>query len=152
MAAKPDKKRWWGERPLPNTIVGAVLGAVLAAGLAVVVPRCSATTNTPPQPTSDRAAIAVDWPCLPHDRKIQVSGSGWLGDTEVEVNFPEQLHYSKQRTLVDGGHFSSRRLEIRPEDWQPLDIFVVTVRGLQSRKQLKEELYTASGAGSCSPD
>jgi hypothetical protein len=154
MAAQPDKKRWWGEHPLLNTILGAILGAVLATALGVVVQRVMKDEPPPPPaptssaPTSDRAAILVDWPCLPGpDNDIHVSGSGWHADVEVEIEFPEQFQFYRARALVTAGSFSDRRLgPLSLENYGPLDAFKVTVRGLQSGKQVVEEKHTPSAA------
>jgi hypothetical protein len=155
MAAQPDKNRSWWEHPLPNTIIGAVLATALAWGfLRPEPPPPPPAPTTSSVPTSDRAAVLVDWPCMPDDRQIQVSGSGWFGDNEVEIDLPEQLDIFTHRALVKGdGSFSDRRFEVRLEDWGPLDIFVVTVRGLKSGKQVVHELSTdSSGAASCTLD
>jgi hypothetical protein len=137
-----DLKPWYKSRAfripaalmIPTAVVGTIVALILNA------------------PTSDGAAILVDWPCMPNDRQIQVSGSGWDGDKEVEIDLPQQTEVFSHRALVTDGSFSDRRFEVRPEQWGPLDVFVVTVRGLQSHKQLVRDWHTASGAGSCGLD
>lgn len=143
MVAPADEKRWY-HRPLQNTLIGVLA----AAALGYAGSQLAKDTPAPPGPSSERASILLDQaPCVFSGYQLKISGSGWDGDSKVEIRMSEEGTPDEDTfplaVLVADGRFSFTE-ELSAEWVGPLNSYTITVRGTLTGKILKTSFSTPS--------